>query len=693
MEESREALQERFELSRERIREIEGEHFGEQAAQAAPFETYFARMAEFIRLTLEYEAFVPGRGDEASLEEWQEWNERLYGELLPGRYEKSFWDPAYAAARLGEKMGPLLSVLAREMRSLIPLAAGGDREGMLLRMELFVEVYGAFSCAWQEEGCLAEYEQVRQILYWYVSDYAEVSARQRAENLGGLRESLAARVLREADCKDVRYLYRYGCYVTEYEIRTARFLAELPQETVDLMASTFTEGYRMGFELGGKDLSREGLVELVYEPGFERMMQKAVENFGAMGLKPVVQHAAGGLLDQGRNVGVYINRQYSYDHKDDQALVLDKALMNRRLEVTGTAFEHCREALRLYAGPAVVETFGEAPFQPVNKKEALSLDERQQKLIPELYSGMMATQMRYIPEEERSFTIIAFPNARMGEHFEEIFQDIVRINTLDYQKYRRIQQRLIDALDGSDRVEIKGINGNRTDLRVKIRPLENPEKETAFENCVADVNIPVGEVFTSPVLEGTEGVLHVSRVFLNELEYRDLSLTFERGRIKEYDCGNFENPQENQKWIRENLLFHHDTLPMGEFAIGTNTTAYVVTRKWGMEAKMPILIAEKMGPHFAVGDTCYAHAEEIRTFNPDGKEIVARDNELSRMGKEKPMEAYFNCHTDITIPYDELGEITAVAPDGTRTPILLQGRFVLDGCQELNEPLEDEKLS
>ena len=39
------------------------------------------------------------------------------------------------------------------------------------------------------------------------------------------------------------------------------------------------------------------------------------------------------------------------------------------------------------------------------------------------------------------------------------------------------------------------------------------------------------------------------------------------------------------------------------------------------------MIAEKMGPHFAVGDTCYSWAEDTPVYNPDGKEIIARDNE------------------------------------------------------------------
>ena len=72
-------------------------------------------------------------------------------------------------------------------------------------------------------------------------------------------------------------------------------------------------------------------------------------------------------------------------------------------------------------------------------------------------------------------------------------------------------------------------------------------------------------------------------------------------------------------------------------------------------------------------------------YNPDGKEIVARENSRSRLRKEKPEEAYFNCHTDITIPYDELGELAAVTKDGSRIEIIRNGRFVLPGTEVLNE--------
>ena len=133
------------------------------------------------------------------------------------------------------------------------------------------------------------------------------------------------------------------------------------------------------------------------------------------------------------------------------------------------------------------------------------------------------------------------------------------------------------------------------------------------------------------------------------------------------------------------MLFHHDSLPLGEFAIGTNTTAYVEARKYHIEDQLPILIAEKTGPHFAVGDTCYSHSEDLPVYNPDGKEMIARDNACSVLRHQDASKAYFHCHTDITIPYDELGEVTAVSEQG-EWPIIREGRFVLPGCEELNLP-------
>lgn len=682
---NREILEERYELVMERIREIPKEHFGNEK-----LESFFSFCAGFLMMLDDTAVFLKEEGlGKASLGELEERNHALYADILPEHYEKSYGNPAFAVGELGEELGRPLCFLYAELRSLIGFVYEGRLEDIVIRLEVFAEVYGAFLHSYMQEEELPSGEDIRDILYWFVSDYSDIAAERRIREQVGAGDSFAADRIRNSDLKDVRYLYTYGEYVSRSEVEMAQFMAGLPEETVELMADTYTEGYRMGFEVTGKDLSKKRTVGLYYRLGFERMMRRAIENFEKLGLKAAISRTGYSILDTlgtggGGFSGAVPNRQYEYDHKDDKALFLDKNFMNRRLEVTRTAYEKYKTEAGEVGGPAVVETFGEADFTPVIKKEALRLGKEQNRLWVEYRSKMGELQREYIPQEERSFTIIAFPVPEIGPVFQELFRETIRMNTLDYMLYRKVQQTLIDTLDRADYCEVKGTGGNRTSLKINLYKLKNPEKETIFENCVADVNIPAGEVFTSPVLKGTEGLLHVKRVFLDGLEYRNLAVSFRDGMISDYSCDNYD-----RNFIRENILFRHDTLPMGEFAIGTNTTAYTAAKRLGVEAKLPILIAEKMGPHFAVGDTCYAHEEEIKSYNPDGKEIVARSNEAADLRREDPARAYFNCHTDITIPYDELGELTAVGKDKSRIPIIKNGRFVLPGCEELNKAFEE----
>ena len=459
------------------------------------------------------------------------------------------------------------------------------------------------------------------------------------------------------------------------------------------MASTFTEGYRMGFVAAGIDLSKKKTVNIRYALGFERVVKAAIGQFEAMGLESIIYREARHSINrrpQGSPgyVSSKPSKQYEFDHREDMALYLDKKLNERRLSVLHSAYEEYKDLAAVHAGPAVMEIFGEHPFMPESCPAALHLDAKQQEIMVTYNSEAGQLVNRYIPGDQRSFTIIAWPIPEIGDNYEEIFREIVKINNLDYHLYQGIQQKLIDALDQGEYVYVKGAGANRTEMYVQLWQPENPAKEAIFENCVADVNIPVGEVFTSPKLTGTHGTLHVSQVYLNELKYMDLEIRFEDGKITSYSCKNFDDEAENQKFLKANVLFNHETLPLGEFAIGTNTTAYMVAKRYDIGAKLPILIAEKMGPHFAVGDTCYSWSEDNPVYNPDGKEIIARDNECSLLRKTDVSKAYFNCHTDITIPYDELDCIRVVRPDGSRIPLIEKGRFVLPGTEELNKPFD-----
>ena len=675
----------RYELAIERIENIKGEN-----TVSEKYRDYFRTLADFALLVDKLkEKIENGEYYKFSIEELECWNTHLYDDVLGEHYKTSYANPAFATEKFGIEYGRLLSFLYTELRGVIPYAFEKKTEYLDILFELFIEVYNQFE---EEKG--PEYEHVRQTIYWYASDYCDVFLADRIKEQIDPEDNFAADLIMNSDFNDVRYLYYYGEYVSENEKRTAMHLNELPLETIQKMADVYTEGYRIGFVNTGKNLSKKATVNIRYTLGFERVIRIAIENFREMGLKPTIYRAGVSVLTKRQHlkIGYYggiANKQYEYDHKDDQALILDRQFMERKLEVMRTTYEQYKDLARRHAGPACMETFGEEPFTPVSKSEAVKLNDKQKEISLEYDSKSSQIVNSYIPGDERSFTIVAYPVPEIGDQYEEIFDEIIKINTLDAKVYEKVQQTIIDALDQGTSVHILGNNGNHTDLRVQLYKLKDPKKETIFENCVADVNIPVGEVFTSPVLEGTNGVLHVSQVYLNELLYKDLEVTFSNGMVADYSCKNFEHELENKEYFLDNVLYRHPTLPLGEFAIGTNTTAYVAAKKYNIADKMPILIAEKMGPHFAVGDTCYSWAEDIKVYNPNGKEIVARDNSVSIQRKEDVSAAYFHCHTDITIPYEELKSITVECADGKEIEIIRDGIFVLPGTEILNEPLKN----
>lgn len=685
MKEINEQIIERYMLSIERIRRIT-----EEETTEVLYRDYFRKVSEFILKINEIRERMQDKPfEQCTLDELKRENESIYADVVGDQYDTSYANPAYAVSLFGEKIGQLLSFLYTELRGEIAYVYEQQVEYLAICNELFIEIYNCF------EGTLTpDYKELKEIVYWYASDYSDVFVADRIEEQLNPECSFAADIVTKSNLNDLRYLYQYGEYVSENEWKTAEHLNALPQKTIDQMADVYTEGYRIGFVNAGIDLSKKSVVNIRYTLGFERVIKKAIENFEKMGLRPTIYRAAVSVLTKRQHykVGYYgaiANKQYEYDHRQDQGLFLDKKFMERKLDVMKNAYEKYRELAGEHAGPAVMEIFGEEPFAPVQKPESVVLTEKQEKLsvLFDSKSGQLTNQ--YIKGDERSFTIVAYPVPEIGAQYKEIFDEVIRINTLDANVYKNVQQALIDALDKGEYVHILGKDKNETDLKVQLYRLSDPAKETIFENCVADVNIPVGEVFTSPVLEGTNGVLNVSKVYLNELQYRDLKITFENGKITEYTCSNFEDEEQSKKYIKSNILHNHDTLPLGEFAIGTNTTAYVVAKKYQIEDKMPILIAEKMGPHFAVGDTCYSWSEENKLYNPDGKEIVAKDNSVSILRKEDVSKAYFQCHTDITIPYEELEEIAVVTEKGERIVLLKDGHFVLSGTEILNEPLKE----
>lgn len=341
---------ERYALAIERIREIP-----QEADCDAALRKYFNSMAAFVLYMDEvWQVVESGKLRQMTLEELQALNGRLYEDILPEHYGESYANPSYAVDCLGESMGQMLSFLCAELRSLIPAVFEQNRSAMVIRMELLLEVYQACLCTAAEE-VLPDPEELRQILYWYVSDYYEPESCEKIAQLVCPEKDFALRIVMESDLSDLRYLYYYGEYVTDNELRTAKHLNQMPEERIALLADTYTEGYRIGFETGNKDISIKKTVNVRYCLGFEQMIRRAVQNFDRIGLQSTI-YRSGTNIFQGRSVnkngyfGANPNKQFDYDHREDLALVLDKLLVERRLECLRGALNSIRIRRRYTAG-------------------------------------------------------------------------------------------------------------------------------------------------------------------------------------------------------------------------------------------------------------------------------------------------------------------------------------------------------
>lgn len=478
-----------------------------------------------------------------------------------------------------------------------------------------------------------------------------------------------------ADLNSYNYLYYYGDNITENQLKIVDFFNKTDDETITGMAQCTIDAFLRGLKNAGIDANKKGYLSLVYPIGFEKVARK-------------IHHLLNGKMEIiFRPNSISFNKQVDYNHRYDYNLYINPEYVNNYLSTFENSLKEVENRLTAYAGPVYIDSFGEKRFIPENGHEIYQKSDEIAKMSSDFSTKYSNLYLKYV-RKETSFCIISYPCPEIGDDFEEIFKETIQINTLDNAKYQRIHQNIIDILDTAKTVHITGRNGNKTDLVVALTEMTNPEKETIFENCCADVNVPVGEVFTSPKLTGTNGILHVSEIYLNGWKFENLTLQIKDGFIEKYNCSNYPTEKENTEYINEHLLFDHSTLPMGEFAIGTNTYAYVMGNKYNINDKLDILIAEKTGPHFAFGDTCFSLEEDNDTFNPDGKKIIAKDNEVSikRLSNnaDEQDKAYFGCHTDVTIPYAELGDIVAIRSNGTKVTIIQNGKFVLSGTEELN---------
>ena len=266
-------MKERWNLCIERIGEIQSEtslqtKWGSYFREVASFVLNVAALCDVTDEDFETEPEKRRKEPLFSKRHQKIWNEKtiegLYNGLRENNYVNSYLNPDYAVEKFGKRMGQLLSFVYVEMYALPVYAAEADLFEILIRMEWFVELYCI--CTQEDDTTEGIEQSVWECCYYFISDYYDVETEKRVGEKVDPSYDFAYRLIMEADLSSPEYLYRYGEYISENEIETVRLLNEMPYEELKKMADTYTEGYRIGFVKGNKDLEEgENTITIIVE--------------------------------------------------------------------------------------------------------------------------------------------------------------------------------------------------------------------------------------------------------------------------------------------------------------------------------------------------------------------------------------------------------------------------------------------
>lgn len=183
--------------------------------------------------------------------------------------------------------------------------------------------------------------------------------------------------------------------------------------------------------------------------------------------------------------------------------------------------------------------------------------------IPEekmnMYNKYYQKQVHF---EERvkntKWCILRYPNASMAqmsnmntEEFEDFY---FKVCTLDYNKMSKAMDKLVDLMNRTKNVHIKG---EGTDLTFSIEGIR-------AEKYMGTFNIPDGEVATSPVKTSVNGyITYNTETRYNGILFHNIKFEFENGKIVKATAN-------KTKELNEILDTDEGSRYIGEFALGLN---------------------------------------------------------------------------------------------------------------------------
>ena len=174
-----------------------------------------------------------------------------------------------------------------------------------------------------------------------------------------------------------------------------------------------------------------------------------------------------------------------------------------------------------------------------------------------LYSKLSRPTLDYRVNETK-WVVLRYPNYSMAqlantslENFEDFYFDVC---TLDYRKMSEAMTPLVELMNRTDKVQIKGPG---TDLTFSIKGI-------GAVKCDGLRNIPDGEVYTAPVRESMNGIISYNTPSEEQgFTYENIVFQVENGKIVKATAN-------DTKKINDLLDVDEGARYFGEFAIGVN---------------------------------------------------------------------------------------------------------------------------
>lgn len=256
-----------------------------------------------------------------------------------------------------------------------------------------------------------------------------------------------------------------------------------------------------------------------------------------------------------------------------------------------------REAQLRYAPPLFKKAMEEfdaylyirAPF---NLREDQNNDPEQMKIRQDALKGINKTYFERTATRELKRNLCQYPTQAAAqeaglslEEYEQFVYGACKLYDEDpvqsWIKVRHWQQQITDLLNSRDEVHYKG---DGIDIRFRTRG-------RTWINSDGQTNMPSGEVYTSPLEDSVNGVIHFSypAIYMGQ-EVEDVTLYVKDGYIEKWEA-------RRGKEFLDHIFQIEGTRRFGEAAIGTNYNISRLTKN--------ILFDEKIGGtvHMAIGQS------------------------------------------------------------------------------------------